>query len=549
MSQWYYDACPKCQSSDGFAHKEGDEWGYCFVCGESSPIEGSEQMVTPKKKPAVQHDETNFNMTVDDVSALDVRGFRERNIRKNIAEHYGVHVGYGEDGTEITEHFYPYSKKGQVVGYKQRTLPKQFSIIGDAKGKGLELFGQNVATGGKRLVITEGELDAMAVSQAQFDKYAKFYPVVSIPSASQTNILLEQREWIRSFAEVVLMFDQDDAGQKAVAEAAKIIGFDKVKVAKLPEKDPCDVMMKHGSEALMKAVFDATNYSPAGIVKGEEVWNRYQELKTVVAHPYPDCIGELNPLLKGMREGEIVLFTSGTGAGKSTVVKEIIISLNESTNEKIGIVSLEESIGDTAEKLIGMKLKQNPEESVFEPSAERKAFEALFADERLMLLDHQGSVSDDSLIDKIEYLCLMGCKYIFLDHITIAVSEGADGKTGNEAVDFVMSSLLKVTKRHNIWLGIISHLRKGPDRKPFEEGYLPTIDDIKGSGSIKQISFDIIAFARDMTAEDEVVKNTIKFRVLKARKTGRTGDAGSSFYDHKTTRLSQLTGAEMMDCT
>ena len=131
----------------------------------------------------------------------------------------------------------------------------------------------------------------------------------------------------------------------------------------------------------------------------------------------------------------------------------------------------------------------------------------------------------------------MGCNKIFLDHITIAVSEGADGKTGNEAVDYVMSALLKVVKKHNVWLGVISHLRKGSERKPFEEGYMPTVDDIKGSGSIKQISFDIIAFARNMVSEDEVVKNTIKFRVLKARKTGRTGDAGAAFYDHETTRL------------
>ncbi|CAG0892061.1 unnamed protein product, partial [Cyprideis torosa] len=62
----------------------------------------------------------------------------------------------------------------------------------------------------------------------------------------------------------------------------------------------------------------------------------------------------------------------------------------------------------------------------------------------------------------------------------------------------------QITKKHNIWLGVISHLRKG--EKPFEEGHLPSIDDIKGSGSIKQISFDIIAFARNMVAETEAVQ-------------------------------------------
>jgi twinkle protein len=131
----------------------------------------------------------------------------------------------------------------------------------------------------------------------------------------------------------------------------------------------------------------------------------------------------------------------------------------------------------------------------------------------------------------------MGCKYIILDHITIAVSEGTKGKTGNEAVDSFMSDLLKITKKHNIWLGVVSHLRKG--EKPFEEGHMPSIDDIKGSGSIKQISFDIIAFCRNMVAEMEQVRNTIKLRVLKCRFTGRTGDCGSTSYDTKTGRLKQ----------
>jgi replicative DNA helicase len=139
----------------------------------------------------------------------------------------------------------------------------------------------------------------------------------------------------------------------------------------------------------------------------------------------------------------------------------------------------------------------------------------------------------------------MGCKYVFLDHITIAVSEGADGKTGNEAVDFVMSSLLKIVKKHNVWLGVVSHLRKGSSQqKPFEEGRIPDLDSIKGSGSIKQISFDVIGFARNMVAESDIERNTIQFRVLKARFTGRTGNAGAALYNQKTSRITYVGSAD-----
>ena len=109
----------------------------------------------------------------------------------------------------------------------------------------------------------------------------------------------------------------------------------------------------------------------------------------------------------------------------------------------------------------------------------------------------------------------------------------------------MMSDLLKIVKKHNVWLGLISHLRKSPGGgKSFEEGNLASIDDIKGSGSIKQISFDIIAFARNLVSENPNERNTIKFRVLKSRFTGLTGTAGAATYDGDTGRLAYVETSE-----
>ena len=38
MSRWYHAPCPKCNSSDAFSYKDDDEWGFCFSCNKSSPI-------------------------------------------------------------------------------------------------------------------------------------------------------------------------------------------------------------------------------------------------------------------------------------------------------------------------------------------------------------------------------------------------------------------------------------------------------------------------------------------------------------------------------
>lgn len=135
-------------------------------------------------------------------------------------------------------------------------------------------------------------------------------------------------------------------------------------------------------------------------------------------------------------------------------------------------------------------------------------------------------------------MCLIGCKYLFIDHITILVSEGADGLTGNEAIDKIMNDLLRLVKRHNVYICLISHLRKvQTGGKSFEEGRIPSLDDIRGSGSIKQVSFDVIAFARDMNNAEEHVRNTICMAVLKSRTMALTGPVVGAVYNNVTGRL------------
>lgn len=520
--------CPACPSSDGFTLYD-DGHGYCFVCNHYEKQVGKEE--------EMPLDSNNTSLELFETNLGDCRGVEDRRITKTIAEHYGVRVNY-DSNRNITAYNYPYYKDEVLVAYKTRTLPKQFKTVGDFKDVwpfGCKSFG----AGGKRLVITEGEFDAMAVAQASLDHYNKIYPVVSVASSSNLKSLLYARTWIRSFEEVVLFFDNDDAGKKAIKEAANIIGIDKVKIATSAAKDPCELYVATGKDGVMRAVWDAQPYSPAGIVLGHEpVWEQYLARRSTESVAYPDCLRGINDKTNGMRFGEITLFTSGTGSGKSTVIKEIVLDLLDKSEDKIGMISLEESIGDTAEKFIQMKLERNLQEYDVPLEEQEEASRAVFGSEKLVLLDHQGSVGDESLIDKIEYMALMGCKYLILDHITIAVSEGAEGYTGNEAIDKVMSDLLKLTKKHNIWLGVISHLRKVQGGgATFEQGKLPSMDDIKGSGSIKQISFDIIGFARDLANEDDATRNTINFVVLKSRFTGKTGPAKQARYSHDTTRL------------
>jgi twinkle protein len=539
--------CPKCGSSDAL-RKYSDGGSYCFSCKTRFDVEG--------KKKDMEETPSSNKVSLSDIGVFRSRNLPDRGITKKICEFFGVKVST-DDQNNIACHYYPYIAPSGKEVYKQRVVAtKDFFWIG---GSG-ELFGKDkFQGGGKRLVIVEGEIDAMSVAQAFQDKYDTVYPVVGLPSATAAPKLLQHRDWIRSFDEVILWFDPDPAGEAALEEARRIVGVDKVKIAKSPEgcKDANDVLTKQGWKNVLLPIWDAAPWVPAGIIQRDALWDALVNYNALPSIPYPHCIGGLNKKLKGMRLGEIVLFISGTGSGKSTLLREIMIHLLStptlescpdadeeskkimlSEADKVGVVSLEEAPAETARKLSGMALNRNPANEEIPLEILKEGFDAVFGSNRVIVLDHQGSISDGSIIDQLEYMILMGCKYLFLDHITILVSEGADGLTGNEAIDKVMNDLLRLVKRHNVWIGLVSHLRKAPSGKlTFEQGQLPTLDDIKGSGAIKQISFDVVGFARDMTAEDEIEKNTIKIAALKSRYTGLTGAVEGAFYNVTTGRL------------
>jgi len=517
----------ECGSSDGNAvYSDGST--FCFVC-KKTQAKGTEDT-------EVDFSVVQTNLNLDEISELPVDTFR--NISKQVLYNAGVKVEYDQD-RNIISHYYPITINKKIKAYKKRIVAtKDFRVVGKAEVP--ELFNQSNCGRYKNLVITEGEIDCLSLIEMLTKAKAKF-DVVSIVNGAQSarRNIASNLDFINKYDKVFLAFDNDEPGVASANDAAHVIKPGKCHIVNSVYKDANDALCKEQSDTYLSNVWGAKVYKPDNFVTGEKIWDAFKERSTVKSVPYPNCLKGLNDKLFGMRLGEITLFTSGTGSGKSTVVKETILNLLEQSETKIGLISLEESIGDTATKLIGMSINKNIRmpEDVTEDEA-RKGYEKVFGDERLILLDHQGSVADTSLLDRIEYLAALGCSYLILDHITIAVSEGVDGATGNEAVDKVMSSLLKIVKRYNIHLTLISHLRKSSgEGKSFEEGIMPNLDSIKGSGSIKQISFDIIGFARNMMAVEKSDRNIVKFAVLKSRFSGDTGQCGQATYNVNTGRL------------
>jgi len=102
-----------------------------------------------------------------------------------------------------------------------------------------------------------------------------------------------------------------------------------------------------------------------------------------------------------------------------------------------------------------------------------------------------------------------------------------------------MTKLRSLVEETGAGVIVISHLRK-PDSKqgnPFEQGGKISLDDLRGSGSLKQLPDTIIALERNQQADVEGERNLLSVRLLKCRFTGQTGLAGHLMWNSKKNRI------------
>tara|TARA_Y100000401_G_C8267277_1_gene196443 strand:- start:230 stop:841 length:612 start_codon:yes stop_codon:yes gene_type:complete len=174
----------------------------------------------------------------------------------------------------------------------------------------------------------------------------------------------------------------------------------------------------------------------------------------------------------------------------------------------------------------------NPAEATAEEL--KTAFDATVGSGNYYTYDHWGSLDEGNLLSKIRYLVTgVGCKIIFLDHLSIVVS-GMEGGDERRMIDNVMTKLRSLVEELNFGLVLVSHLKR-PDGKGHEEGARTSLAQLRGSAGIAQLSDMVIGMERDQQDVENNHRTTI--RVLKNRWCGQNGVASILEYDDKTGRL------------
>ena len=522
--------CPDCGSSDGLTCY--DDHTYCFVCEKWTPLE-------PRRKEARMAKDL-IPLADMTYSALKARGIREDTCRK-----YKYTLTRDKHGSPLQVANYC-DKDGTILFQKTRDKEKNFAVLGK---KHHIFYGQHLFKGGgKKLVITEGEIDCLTVSQAQDNKY----PVVSLPFGCQSaaNIFKAQLDWLSGFDEVIIFFDEDEAGRRARKKIGGILPPGKLKIAHLPLKDPNECLLQGHPEYIIHAIWHAEAYRPDGILNAKNLKEKLLASDAdIQSYPYP-WASDLTRKTHGIRKGEMLLLTAGSGIGKSTTARELAYHLHQKHHLKIGMLMLEEAPKKTLRDLLSIHLEK-PLHLTWNDKTKAEAeaaYDEVFGDGGILLYDHFGSMEADNLLEKIRYMIIAeACDIVILDHITIAVTAIEDRKLDERStIDRLMTTLRSLVEETGAGLIVVSHLRKTDTKTcPFEQGGAIGLDDLRGSGSLKQLPDTILALERDQQAAEEQDKNTLKIRILKCRFTGATGLCGTLRFNKSKNRLEDIDPLEI----
>ena len=515
--------CSMCGSSDAYAIYD-DGHGYCHSC---KGIDNNNNKTY--SKPKEQH-----NMTLSKAAFSSIP---DRCISQDTTKFYGVM-------SDESKHIYPYSdQSGTWVSNKIRRLPKQFSSEGESQN--LQLFGQvKFTSGGKYVTITEGELDAMSAYELLGSKY----PVVSVRSSSdalkgcKTNF-----EWLDTFQHIVLAFDADKAGQEAAKQVADLFGH-KVKTMKMDRqlKDANNYLKKKMFKDFSQHWWNAEEHKPDGVVSGKDMWDIISKPVNNDSVPYP--WEELNNQTYGMRLGEMITITAGSGMGKTQVLRELFYHILSTTDYHIGGMFLEETIATSGKGLMSIdaSIPFHLPDAVYEELDLRTAFDNTLALDRVEYYDSFGSNQIGEILTTIKYFAkAKDCKYVFLDHISILVSDQQSGDE-RKALDELATKLKTLTMELNICLIMVSHAKR-QTTKSHEEGGKTSLSDLRGTAAIGQLSNIVLGLERDGQSEDNTIKNTTLIRVLKNRFSGETGPSTMLNYSKVTGRLSEVTWKQELE--
>lgn len=544
--------CFGCGGSDPLAiyKKKKDDGsfyydGTCYSnCGFVAPEEIEENFVVEELdsyKPR-SNAAPLTQSEIEKIQSNEIRGWRERKIKKSTSAKYGVYTKV-DDSDVVTHRYYPATEKGSVVGYHVRNdkVKQAKKVDKDVEGvpfyalgkvnANCELFGQSLfPAGGKFLVITGGEEDAQAVYQTlKTDKYetAIVSPLVGEGNAAKQ--IANQYKYVNSFQKVILMFDNDKAGQDAAKEVSRIFGFGKAVIADLIYKDPCEYLKySDGEVKLKKAFWEAMPKKPSQVLTVADIYERALQMPEMgLSFPWESA----TKATLGIRRGEIHIVGAAPKIGKTEHQHQLIKHMTDVHGEVVGVMSLEENPVKTLKKVAGKYAKKQftkpPEVGGYTLDEMKSAFNLL--DEKMEFYSSDGVRDHTEILETIRYWASKGIWFFILDPLTALVAEYSSSEA-NDVLNSFMSKAASLCMELQVTIFMYSHVNPVKSGVPHDAGGDVLSSQFTGSRAMEKWAHYGWGIQRNRTEKDEQKRNTARVTLLFDREFGEYCEY-YAFYD------------------
>lgn len=449
-------------------------------------------------------------------ATIDVEG-REFLVDRELSIPMAESMGVSSSNGEI--HF-PYFFNGQIVRTKSRNMKDKKKMHFDSLSEDqkdnfkMPFWNQHNWLTNDFLIITEGEFDAIAIAQLGEFK------VVSLPngSGSVNTTFRNQYEYLQQFDEIYIAFDMDEAGERAVEEAKKLIDPKKFRRINFPAKDANEWLQEN--PYLEKKDLEDLMRNASKIIMDEIIYFRDLPPSFFYFRDYGVSTGwqDLDDLLGGIRTKEVTVISADTGAGKTTFAINLLCNLIKKDPAGFWINSWEMDYEVVVRKVAGNILGSLFKVAAF-TETQRKEFEKWMQNNNAMINPKRSKADILTLRKQIEIASkIYGVKYILLDHLDYISSTFKD-KESHEKIKEAIEGIHNIAMEFNVHILLIAHPKQIEDGSgKIHMGHL------KGSAAIKQYADNIILL-QNMAQENLAIKdNRMKVMVPKNRFFGTKGE-------------------------
>lgn len=382
-----------------------------------------------------------------------------------------------------------------------------------------------------RLIITEGQIDSLSVADAGIEN------AVSVPTGAKGFTWVPYCwDWFSKFREIIVFGDCEN-GEITLLEELKKRFSKTIRAVQIADyrdcKDANEILVKHGRETLRKAVENAQAV-PVKYVK------EVADVKRVDIYSIPKIltgIKELDKLIGGFYQSQVIVLTGKRGDGKSTLLGGFIA---EALDQGKNVFAYSGELQDYFfKRWIDMQIAGSKNMFQNERDGTKKSILPNSVVDRIndwyrgrFFIYDNNVIEDDEIEDLLQTIektiMQYGIDMICIDNLMTALDVGMDVDFYRAQSKFV-NKLCRMAKRFEIVIILVAHRRKNRFSSDAN-------DEVSGSGDITNRVDVVISY--DRGKPDDVPPDERLLIVSKNRLLGKLNFDGIRLkYDELSKRI------------